>query len=37
MALANIIIKGRFRIEGKLGEGATAEVFKILDLNDGIL
>jgi hypothetical protein len=36
MALDNITINGRFRVERKLGEGGQAEVYKVLDLNDGI-
>jgi serine/threonine protein kinase len=36
MALDNITINGRFRVERKLGEGSQAEVYKVRDLNDGI-
>jgi hypothetical protein len=37
MAFANIIINDRFKVEGLLGHGGQASVFKVLDLNDGNL
>ena len=37
MALDDITINGRFRVQAKLGEGSQAEVYKVLDLNDGAL